>query len=580
MLGQPSIFGQDSDENLPVPKFDLPAQQRMADELREAYLNLRRHLCDKPGESFETLLGKLIVAQHGVIWAASGEFDGANVLDPTLVEFTRSLQPFYVKKDEIRGFLAKAAREKPENAVEIQGIINRLDENSRRFAEAAGSKGFGRTILTVYALGAVLAELDKELPVAKLRKFGVPEGDYAGRRNRAMMALTDALGIIYPYAVRQINNRIPVAAPRFFVYYSTDYIFPGDIIKSFAATVSVSFDVAKLVSLQDETWHTYAKTEFDDAVQKKLRGNCQKETVRIMFVPSRRADAEKALKLLGDNGFEAKLQPVAENLVPTHKGKVYFQNKGNYERANIISGIVRNIENVNPDNGADGSDAPDYSLWIIDKKQIQPRNRAIRIMYAESRADDANAAARVLRENGFKIGEMKLGDDRTWRNIVVCSAIGSTTAEANEIAGLVSGLEKVVPQGCSDVAGNDPGGVHYVLWIVGKKGPTSNSVPNLSGVWTAAGYGCNGVPPTQTIRIEQNGNRITAFKIVGNACVKAGELTFRGTVAGNTFEVEFRSKQPDGTDDGFIRGTVRIVNPNRLELTRNNAIITLIRTRE
>src|SRR5687768_4277317 len=94
--GQSNIYGQDPDENLPVPKFDTLAQQRIADELREAYQNMRRHLCDKPDNPpaqwqtrFGVLLGELIVAQHRTVWAATGEFDG------DLVELTRTLKPFY-----------------------------------------------------------------------------------------------------------------------------------------------------------------------------------------------------------------------------------------------------------------------------------------------------------------------------------------------------------------------------------------------------------------------------------------------------------------------------------------------------
>ncbi|MBS1794926.1 MAG: hypothetical protein JSS81_13785 [Acidobacteria bacterium] len=472
--GQSTVFAQAADDDLPVPVFDSRPPERRADELREAYLAMRRHLCEKTEpptaawqKRFEILLGELVVAQHRMLWAAAPETDNE------LVEYTRTLQPFYVKKDEIRGFLEQAARRNAGSAAEIRDIIRRLDENSRRFAEAANAQEAGRALFVVFANGAVLSELDKELSPARLRKFGIPEGDYAGRRNRASMALTDTLALVYPAAVAAINRRIPAGAPRFSVYYSTDYTYLGQIVKALSSTLRISFDLDKFEALQDAGWHSYAKTEFDDREQKRLRGGCGRETVRILFTPPRRADAENASKLLKDEGFEVVLRELAENSGATHKGLIYFQNRGTSERAGRIAALVARLEKVSPRRGTVEDGGPDYALWLIG-------------------------------------------------------------------------------------------------------GKTPPETPDLNGLWTAVGYRCNGASPTQIVRIRQTGRRITAVKTLGNDCVEAGAVTFRGNFDRNPFAVEVYTTFTDGPAR-FTKGTLRVVNANLLKLVSDVGEITLTR---
>lgn len=469
-IGQTNIYGQNANENLPVPNFDLPAERVIADDLRETLLDMRRHLCNKPKNEtekwrseFEKLFRKLVVAQHRTMWAAAGNFD--------LLRFSQSLNLYYIKKDEIIGFLDKAARQNQANAGEIQGIIERFNAKFLRFKEAAYSSDFGRNIFEVYINGAALAELDKELPVAKLRKFGIPEGDYSGRRNRAFLALTDTLQLLYTHAVNRINSKIPANAPRFSVYSSTDYFFPQDILNAVTNTIPVSFDINKFESLQDETWHTYAKKAFNES---ELRGQCEKEKVRIIFAPSRRADADQAKQTLEENGFEVTLLEVLET-ASNQKGKVYYQNKGNYDRANIISGMVRNIEKVNPDSGTDSTDAPDYSLWIIGKKEI------------------------------------------------------------------------------------------------------TNPLIDLNGEWTAEGYKCNGKSTTQIVKIQHKGNQVIASKVVGNECIEAGAITFRGNYTQNPFAIEVQTTFGSDNTPRFTPGTMRVVNANLINLTTEIGNITLTR---
>lgn len=470
-IGQTNIYGQD--RSFPIPRFETPQQQNIADQLEDAYYQMQQHLCNKQSSEewrskFEQLYDELVLAQHRTMWAAAGFFDSE------LIEYTRTLQPFYVKADELREMLNKASRKNRGNTYRLQNLLTAFNENLRRFAEAANSKGYGQTIFTIYANGAVLAELDKELSPAKLRLYEIPEAEYFALRNQAMAALTNTLRLVYAHAINQINNKIPNDAPRFAVYTSTDYFSPIKILKSLSNTIPISFDASKFDSLQDEKWHTYNKTPFNES---DFKGGCQKEKVRIMFVPSRRADAEKSAQLLRTNNFEVDLREVLENAVPTHKGKVYYQNKGNAQRASFISGLVKNIENVNSNKGTDGADAPDYSLWLI-----------------------------------------------------------------------------------------------------GKKDETANPSINLSGIWSAEGYKCPADDsPRQVIRIEHKGNQVNAFKVVGNACVTAGSLTFRGNFTQNTFRVEVATSDGPNTSIRYTPGTVQIVNSNLIKLTSEIGNITLTR---
>ena len=199
--------------------------------------------------------------------------------------------------------------------------------------------------------------------------------------------------------------------------------------------------------------------------------------MRIAYVPSRRADAEKAKKLIENNGFNAELSEVLENAVETHKGKIYYQNKGNVENANIISGLVKNIEIVSSIKGIDGADAPDYSIWIMGRK-----------------------------EEGAK--------------------------------------------------------------------PSID----LNGIWSAEGYRCPADnSPSQIIRIEHKGNQINAFKVVGNACVQAGALTFRGSFTQTTFCVEVATNDSSNTSIRYTPGTLQVVNSNLIKLTTEVGNITLTR---
>ncbi|MBX7173585.1 MAG: hypothetical protein K1X72_21635 [Pyrinomonadaceae bacterium] len=469
---QTEIYGQNPGENFPIPRFETLQQQNIANELREVYRQMQQHLCNKKSTEqwrsrFELLFNQLVIAQHRTLWAAAG------YLDSELVEYTRTLQPFYVKIDEIRAMFIKASNKNRRYAYEIQNLITALGGNTRRFTEAANSKGYGQSIFVVYANGAALSEFDKELTPAKLRLYEINEAEYFALKNQAMTALTDTLRLIYSYAVNQITLKTPSTAPLFAVSTSTDYGSPIQILNALSTTLSITFDAAKFDTLQDGKWHTYSKRPFNEA---DFKGNCQEEKVRILYVPSRRADAEKAKKLLEDNGFNADLREILENAVETHKGKIYYQNKGNAENAKIISGLVKNIESVSSNKGTDGADAPDYSLWLMGQKQTEPR-KVISITYVPSRQTDAQKAAQLLRENGFTIKSVFSSEVGTWvddtgrtrryESGIFCQGVGSSVEEVNQIREVIKSIERNIPiRNDSCNSSSQPKlGVNYILWI-------------------------------------------------------------------------------------------------------------------
>lgn len=62
--------------------------------------------------------------------------------------------------------------------------------------------------------------------------------------------------------------------------------------------------------------------------------------------------------------------------------------------------------------------------------------------------------------------------------------------------------------------------------------PIPEPVASLAGIWFASGFTCPGayVPPEEEIRITQEGSFATAIKVIGDDCVPAGPITWRGNV--------------------------------------------------
>jgi hypothetical protein len=87
---------------------------------------------------------------------------------------------------------------------------------------------------------------------------------------------------------------------------------------------------------------------------------------------------------------------------------------------------------------------------------------------------------------------------------------------------------------------------------------------NLSGTWEATGYVCRGAEPPQRIRIVHSGTTVTAVKITGDDCVRAGQITWRGTFQERSFPAEHHVSRGPGTAQFFIPVRIDIQSADRI----------------
>jgi len=89
----------------------------------------------------------------------------------------------------------------------------------------------------------------------------------------------------------------------------------------------------------------------------------------------------------------------------------------------------------------------------------------------------------------------------------------------------------------------------------------------LSGRWAGAGYTCtdNSAPREEQVTIIERGDAVTATKLTGDHCVKAGEVTWRGSATARSFPVQIQVGAP-GVAHHFVGGRVDILDQNRLQL--------------
>jgi hypothetical protein len=98
--------------------------------------------------------------------------------------------------------------------------------------------------------------------------------------------------------------------------------------------------------------------------------------------------------------------------------------------------------------------------------------------------------------------------------------------------------------------------------------PDEKAVPiSLAGKWMVTGYSCpdQSAPQEEKVEILQRGNRATAIKIIGDNCVPAGRITWRGTVKADAFPVEVHGGFP-GQPPSYQPGSVRLSGANLFEL--------------
>lgn len=99
--------------------------------------------------------------------------------------------------------------------------------------------------------------------------------------------------------------------------------------------------------------------------------------------------------------------------------------------------------------------------------------------------------------------------------------------------------------------------------------PAPEPAASLAGTWFASGFTCPGayVPPEEEISITQDGPFATAIKVIGDDCVPAGAITWRGNVGGTSFPVQVQVSSGPRTPLRFRDATVTLTGPDALELS-------------
>jgi len=105
----------------------------------------------------------------------------------------------------------------------------------------------------------------------------------------------------------------------------------------------------------------------------------------------------------------------------------------------------------------------------------------------------------------------------------------------------------------------------------------------LAGIWMGYGYDCVlDEEPPERIRIQVDGGTITAIKITGDDCIRAGEVTWTGTFSKGKFPVRIQvSDVFTRRSRRFIDGVAHIVNDDHIKVTDNSRrTLTFRRVRE
>ena len=87
------------------------------------------------------------------------------------------------------------------------------------------------------------------------------------------------------------------------------------------------------------------------------------------------------------------------------------------------------------------------------------------------------------------------------------------------------------------------------------------------GNWIGEGYGCERGGLSERVRINIDGNSLTATKITGDNCVPSGNVTFRGTIPnsvskGSSFPVTWTMGSPDKPVSGRTSQSLTILDDN------------------
>lgn len=88
----------------------------------------------------------------------------------------------------------------------------------------------------------------------------------------------------------------------------------------------------------------------------------------------------------------------------------------------------------------------------------------------------------------------------------------------------------------------------------------------LVGTWIATGYYCDGDQPPETVVIAQMGAELVATKLVGDGCIRSGEVTWRGRLSGSSISARLhvRARGAAPGEDSWTEGAIQVVSRDEL----------------
>lgn len=97
--------------------------------------------------------------------------------------------------------------------------------------------------------------------------------------------------------------------------------------------------------------------------------------------------------------------------------------------------------------------------------------------------------------------------------------------------------------------------------------PGAIGASDLVGLWTGSGYTCEGNEPDELVRVTSpNGIDIIATKLRGDACVRAGEVTWRGRLNGRRIIVKAHMRAPHAavSASSWVDDTVEVISRDEM----------------
>lgn len=88
---------------------------------------------------------------------------------------------------------------------------------------------------------------------------------------------------------------------------------------------------------------------------------------------------------------------------------------------------------------------------------------------------------------------------------------------------------------------------------------------DFSGIWSAPFYQCVDPQPPQYVVIKIEDGDVTATKLTGDSCIRAGEVTWRGKYKGNPFPGQMSGRRPGQTFWSDVM--IRIVDENTINVS-------------